>query len=162
MRSALNIKYIAISGTNVGGGTGMYKKISPSNNMNFKTLVPAGGVSIISDNNTITISSSGGTGGNVVIEQVTVNSTVLDNNTTDALVDTSSTSMTVFLPVSPTVKKLTIKDKSGNGNLNNITIHGNGNNIDGASTATIGTNYGGVQLLYSTADGEWFIIGFVN
>lgn len=53
MRSALNVKYVAISGTNVGG-VGLFKKISPSNNMNFKSLVSDGGISITLDSNTIT------------------------------------------------------------------------------------------------------------
>lgn len=39
-----------------------------------------------------------------------------------------------------------------------VTVNGGGNNIDGASTYTIVTNYEAAQCIYSAIDGEWFII----
>lgn len=41
-----------------------------------------------------------------------------------------------------TGKKLVIQDSSGNASLNNITISGNGSNINGASSVAISTDYG--------------------
>ena len=54
-----------------------------------------------------------------------------------------------------------IKDK-GDALANNITIAGNGNNIDGAANATINTDYGALNLMYSLSDDEWYTLAFIN
>ncbi len=42
-----------------------------------------------------------------------------------------------------------IKDGKGDANANNITVQGNGKNIDGSSSAVISTNYGVVRYIYN-------------
>jgi hypothetical protein len=42
-----------------------------------------------------------------------------------------------------------IKDESGGAATNNITVSGNGVNIDSAATYVINTNYGSVQIMYN-------------
>jgi len=65
---------------------------------------------------------------------------------------------TTTLEASPaTGRTLTIKDISGLAGSNNITISGNGNNIDGASTYVINANYGSVTLVYNGSTG-WSVI----
>jgi hypothetical protein len=76
------------------------------------------------------------------------------------LVDSSGGTVTVTLPASPTTNSaLKIKDK-GNALTNNITVDGNGNDIDGSSTALINTDYGAFELLFDGT--EWFSLAFIN
>lgn len=48
-----------------------------------------------------------------------------------------------------TGQKFTVKDESGAAGTNNITISGNGANIDGAATKVISTNFGSVDLYFN-------------
>lgn len=72
--------------------------------------------------------------------------------TTDEVVSigTFAAPFTVNLPASPTTGDIyTIKDANGGATANNITVSGNGNNIDAAATATISTNYGTLTVVYN-------------
>ena len=72
------------------------------------------------------------------------------------LVDTSS-ARTINLAASPgTGLFLTIKDNVGSGVTNHITVSGNGNNIDGAGSATILTAYGFLQLVFNGT--QWNVV----
>jgi len=53
---------------------------------------------------------------------------------------------------------MVIKDETGNAATasRNITVDGDGSNIDGAPTQTINTNYGSVSLMCSGS--AWFIM----
>lgn len=76
------------------------------------------------------------------------------------LIQTSGSSVTVNLPATPlNGQTITIKD-TGSALTNNITVSGNGNNIDGNATALINTNYGAIEAIFDGT--EWFIISFVN
>lgn len=56
----------------------------------------------------------------------------------------------VNLPASPaTGRLLIVKDGKGDANSNNITVSGNGKNIDGAASVTINTNYGVSRVVYN-------------
>jgi len=71
--------------------------------------------------------------------------------------------VTVTLPASPADgQAYKIKDASGNALTNNVTISGNGNNIDGAGTAVINTDYGALELVYNASLDEWFTLAFIN
>ena len=58
--------------------------------------------------------------------------------------------VTINLPATPLRgDSYTIKDATGNAGTLNITISGNGFNIDGGSSATISTNFGVVRVVYN-------------
>jgi hypothetical protein len=78
------------------------------------------------------------------------------------LVNTSA-ARTITLPASPVDGQVYhIKDRTGNALSNNITVAGNGNNIDGSSSASINTNYGSLYLVYSLAADEWYTLAFIS
>lgn len=57
---------------------------------------------------------------------------------------------TITLPSSPVVgKTYIIKDGKGDAATNNITVNGNGKNIDGAASFVININYGSLSLVYN-------------
>jgi hypothetical protein len=57
---------------------------------------------------------------------------------------------TVTLPASPTVGEVvTVKDGKGDAATNNVTVAGNGKNIDGAASYVLNNNYGAVSLVYN-------------
>jgi len=63
-------------------------------------------------------------------------------------VDSSGGAVTLLMPATPTFKQVwIIKDRTGNASTNNITINGNGNLIDDASSYTIVSNFGSIQTL---------------
>ena len=67
---------------------------------------------------------------------------------------------TVNLPLGQTAGKVFfIKDFAGVAAANNISVSGNGNNIDGAPSQTIVTNYGALQVVWSGA--SWAILARV-
>jgi len=74
--------------------------------------------------------------------------------------NTSGGAFTINLPAAPaTGRAYKIKD-SGDALSNNLTISGNGNNIDGAATAVINTDYGALELVFDGS--EWFTLAFIN
>ena len=79
---------------------------------------------------------------------------------TDAIIGVSSTAAprTITMPASSLVtgQRWTIKDESGGAAANNITVSGNGKNIDGAATYVINTNFGAVDIYYSGSN--FFIV----
>ena len=54
-----------------------------------------------------------------------------------------------------------VKDSKGDAGANNITVDGNGVNIDGGATDTIATNYGCRWYRYDGALGRWETIAKV-
>jgi hypothetical protein len=72
------------------------------------------------------------------------------------LVDTSS-ARTINLRAAPASGSFVIiKDNVGSGLTNHITVSGNGNNIDGAGSATILTAYGFLQLVFNGT--QWNVV----
>ncbi|MFW6377729.1 MAG: hypothetical protein ACOCZ5_03685, partial [bacterium] len=109
------------------------------------------------------VSGTTGTSGNLyILTSITTTPVTLTNDDYVVLVDTT-TSKTINLPLSPNNgQAYKIKDKTGNALDNNITVSGNGNDIDGNASYTIDTNYGGVEVVYSSGDGEWYTLSFIN
>lgn len=96
------------------------------------------------------------------IRTVTANTTI-DINNQLILVDTSSSAIIVTLPASvPDGKWFTVKDKSGNAVVRNITVNGNGFNVDAGSSSIINTNYGSITITFSAIDNKYYVTGFVN
>jgi len=70
---------------------------------------------------------------------------------------TTSAARAITLPASPIIGEThRVKDITGTGAANNITISGNGHNIDGAASFVINTNYGSVDVYYNGTN--WFIV----
>lgn len=90
-------------------------------------------------------------------------STTLVTTTDLALVATTGGTFTVTLPASPSNGyTVVVKDDSNNAFTNNITVNGNGHNIDGLATFNINTNYGGAKFTYSSARNKWYVTAFVS
>lgn len=72
---------------------------------------------------------------------------------TDAIIGVTSTAAprTITMPsTSMSVGQLwTIKDESGGAGTNNITISGNGYNVDGSATYVINNNYGSIDIYWN-------------
>ena len=91
-------------------------------------------------------------------------STILTLNEYVIFIDSSVSGITITLPFTPVKgQAYKIKDVGGNAYTNNIIIDGNGNNIDGSPTALINTDYGSVELVFSTLLGSgWYSTAFIN
>ena len=64
--------------------------------------------------------------------------------------DSSGGAFTITLPASPiTNKVITLIDKSGNLATYNVTVNGNGKNINGSSTLVLSDNYDAINLIYN-------------
>ena len=118
-------------------------------------------VLILSTTNVATAGTAGSGAPAGVINVISVNSNTTLNNTNElVLVDTSTNALTMTMPIDPVDGKVVkIKDKSNNAATNNITLSGNGHNIDGNSTATINTSKGAYELTFSPDENAWFITG---
>lgn len=81
---------------------------------------------------------------------VGANYTVLTSDHLIGVTDTSAP-RTITLPNSGRLQgmEIIVADESGAAGTNNITINGNGSNINGAATATISTNYGEMRLYWT-------------
>ena len=65
-------------------------------------------------------------------------------------------SITITLNAAPADQEVvTVKRVTGAGN---VTVAGNGNNIDGSSTYLITTNYESATFVYFSDDGEWYTL----
>ncbi len=87
--------------------------------------------------------------------------TAVSTNVTgaDGIVGCTAGGITATLPLLTAVPRgfrVTVKDESGTAGSSNITVSGNGSNIDGSSTKVINTNYGSYDL-YAGAS-AWGII----
>lgn len=80
--------------------------------------------------------------------------------TTDSIIGQTNTSApsTFTMPNTGLVagQEWTIKDETGGAATNNITVSGNGANIDGSPTFVININYGAIDLYWSGSN--WFVI----
>lgn len=75
------------------------------------------------------------------------------------MVDTSGSAITINLPISPLRGDMyRVKDSAGNAATNNITLSGNGHDIDGNPSLTMNTNYGSVTVVYVNTVNKWMII----
>lgn len=89
--------------------------------------------------------------------------TTLTSENFVVLVDVSNNVVTVTLPANPIIGQVyKIKDVMGNANTNNISISGNGRLIDNNTTATINTNFGAFELVYTVAFNRWSVLSYLN
>lgn len=96
------------------------------------------------------------------VDIITTN-TVLTGIEYVILVNTNSTEINITLPPSPANgTAFKIKDYTGNAFIKNVTISGNGKNIDDGTTALINTDYGSVEIVYSATADKWNTLAFIN
>jgi hypothetical protein len=94
---------------------------------------------------------------------VTGNTTLTTGSTYAILANSPTVARTITLPATPfDGQAFKFKDAGGQALTYNITISGNGNNIDGDPTAVINTDYGALELLFNTALDKWLVMSFVN
>ena len=73
-------------------------------------------------------------------------------------VDSALGAVILNLPSSATTGKVyKIKDITGSAATHNITINGNGHNIDGSASSTISSNYGKLEVIYTGT--RWSVLG---
>lgn len=138
--SAIYLNYYSGGGGTIfgNGASGGVASVSGSGLGTFSGLITTAGINL----------NSGAT--QVGAYSVSVNDYYVN-------VNTSGGSFTVTLPASlVSGKTWVIKDVVGSCQSNNLTISGNGNNIDGVSTILIATNYGSVTI-YSNGS-AYFIV----
>lgn len=83
--------------------------------------------------------------------------TVLPSDTVIVINKSVAATTTVTLEASPaTGRVIIVKDGKGDAASNNVTISGNGKNIDGSATLVISSNYGVSRLVYNGT--QWSII----
>jgi hypothetical protein len=71
--------------------------------------------------------------------------------------DTAGGPYTATLPAAPNYgQQVVIKDSTGHAGTNNLTVSGNGNNIDSAATFVINTNYGWATFIFNSS--TWSLI----
>lgn len=76
-------------------------------------------------------------------------------------VNTSTGAVTVNLPATVKLYRIIIiKDVSGNAAANNITISGNGNNVDGAASITLAANYAS-RMIQGTGSDWNVLLGYL-
>lgn len=91
---------------------------------------------------------------NIITSSYTVNSGATPDK---VILCNASAGITVTLPLSPSAgDTYKVKDKSGAANTNNITVSGNGKNIDGAASFVMNRNYQSAELIYDGS--SWSIL----
>jgi len=89
---------------------------------------------------------------------VAVNTTLTAQSTQKVAVDTSSGVIQVDLPSTPVLGDVVqIADAQGSFAANNLTIAGSGNNILGAATFTVSTNYATLDLVWVGGANGWTV-----
>jgi len=142
------------TGATLGIGEPVFKDVL-GNTMNFKSIEGTGGTIVQTIGDTIYVSGASS------LTDVVIDAGPTYNATNDDDYIGSSGITTVILPSSPTIgKEITIADTKGDGNTNNVTIQGNGNNINDNATATINTDYGSFTIVWNGV--VWNVISFVN
>jgi len=120
---------------------------STSPKIRVNTLTAGAGITVTNGAGTITIASAGS------IPAYTATAISYQVLITDNTIGVTSTAAarTITMPNSGMTdgQIWTIKDESGAAATNNITISGNGANIDGAATFVINNNFGAVNIYWN-------------
>lgn len=91
-----------------------------------------------------------GGGWAAAVTVVTADYTVLTSDNLIVVNKSVGSATTITLPAAPTTGSMVVvKDGKGDAATNNITVDGNGKNIDGDATRVISVNYGAVSLVYN-------------
>jgi hypothetical protein len=153
-----NCVYCYISGaTNLGSGNGtIYTSVS-SNKIRLKTLSGGTNVTLTCDGNYIAINAKNNL---YSYSAITTGVTLSTGSSYLILANSTGGAFAIKLPATPVNGEAFKIKNTACGLTNNITICGNGNNIDGSVCALINTNCGALEVMY---DGSaWFSLSFVN
>jgi lipopolysaccharide assembly outer membrane protein LptD (OstA) len=104
------------------------------------------------------INENAAASGGTVLAQASANTTLLQLTEQYIGLNTSAAvgGFTITLPATPVAgDRVWIKDQEANASVNNVTINGNGNSIDGTGTFTV--NIDEQALMIKFAFGEWRI-----
>lgn len=147
--------------TNLGSGNGTIFTSVSGKNIQLKSLSGGTNINITCDANYIAINT---TKNCISVYSAVTTSVTLTTGSSYVVLAGFSTAMSVMLPIIPLDgQSFKIKDICGCANHKNITICGNGNNIDGFACALINTDYGALELVYSSSPiAGWYSLGFVN
>lgn len=116
----------------------------------------------VDDNNLVVKLSEGGDKNNRYSKQIVTGDTYLTTGCSYVILVNAANPVTIYLPQIPfDGMGLIVKDISGNALNNNITIDGNGLNMEINGMATINTNYGALEFMYDLT-AQWVILSFVN
>lgn len=138
---------------NDGGGGTFYWNASGTANDGFSNIQPSG----VTLGCWTRLTANGG-GVTIVLAGATLTLTALDGFV--SVNKTTGSATAILLPTSPFLGEThTITDGKGDAASNNITINGNGNNISGAATKVISSNYGSRTVRW--AGTQWLITATV-
>lgn len=118
----------------------------------------------ITDSDLVLKQTGGGSGdkNNKYGKEIVTGDTYLTTGSSYVILVSGSTPVTIYLPTIPfDGMAVIVKDISGNALNNNITIDGNGLNLEINGSATINTNYGALEFMYDSI-AQWVILSFVN
>jgi hypothetical protein len=137
-----------IYGVNVGSVATIVSVIN-TDQLGQTAIVAGSGITVTPGANTITISSTGAD----LLAYTNVNTTPYIVLSTDEYlgVDCSGAPIQINLPNAPSTGRVfNIKDRTGNANINNITVTTVGGvvNIDGATTYVMNTQYAAINVLF--------------
>lgn len=121
------------------------------------SFVAMGGDVIGNSNNVTVVSISGGLKVNVT--SVSHSTPTYAALSTDYIIATDSTAgiISINLPAAPSKGQIyQIKDSTGQDAINNVTIAGNGHNIDGSATFVMNVAYGSITVVFGTS--TWMIV----
>jgi hypothetical protein len=156
----VNVTTVNLTGTSVNvGGTVKLTTAPASGAITDTVLVRA------SDGTVKTVpGNSLGDRNNIYSRTTITSSSVLNTGSSYViLVDHAGISVTVTLPSTPlNGQAFKIKDVTGNALTFPITIAGNGNNIDGAASGMINTDYGALEIVYDQTLDQWYTLAFIN
>lgn len=122
------------------------------------TIQDTGGNVMVSSNGSGTFTSNLGGGGGTTWTVKTSNFTASAGD--GALIDTSSSAITMTLPSSATLgDQISFVDYAGNSATNNITVNRNSHKIQGLTQdLTIDTDRAGNTLVYSGSAHGWLLV----
>ena len=172
--SSINIQGAEFTGNNLGTGTTIYDSVNPFNTLNFKSLVGAGSISVVSGTSEVTISASTGSGqantaSNVGTGQGLYSTKVADDLRFKTLIGTGNITLTDS--GSEIIISGTSAASSAAGLNTEIQFNNGGTSLGASSGFTfintteslsVGVRSGGVegdksfaQGLYNTASGDY-------
>jgi len=147
------------TGATLGVGTATVFSDVDGETMNFRSIEGTGGTEVFTVGDTVYIwgSTSGTSSG---LKNVGTGTTTYNATNDDDYIGMSGGTPVLLPSGSLLGKEITVADIKGDALTNPIIVLGNGNNINGNSSATINTDYGSITMLWNGY--FWSVTAFVN